>query len=223
MHHHILHAQVYYEFCVSFLYSWINVLDLNNPSIERLKYESPSKRNSYEGFRAVHWVPMPMGFGWAWVRYYCSWVGMGGHWFCASLHPTPNRSQTSRMQELRYPRSAPGSSQRQWTTFYLSDPTKTWCSRVIHITQFFEYMGAVWIAWVGTCHAMGGHGWTWVDMGGHRSLLMGMVWVWVHIRRKMLGSGGLQSWTLTGIYTHTSWQEAMTFYLMVTEKVRVHK
>jgi len=33
---------------------------------------------------------------------------------------------------------------------------------------------------VGTCHAM----------GGHRSPLMGMVWVWVQIRRKMLGSGG---------------------------------
>ena len=29
--------------------------------------------------RALHWVPipMPMSFGWAWVRYYCSWVGMG--------------------------------------------------------------------------------------------------------------------------------------------------
>ena len=35
-----------------------------------------------------------MGFGWAWVRYYCSWVGMGGHRFCAFLHPTPNRNQT---------------------------------------------------------------------------------------------------------------------------------
>jgi hypothetical protein len=30
---------------------------------------------------------------------------------------------------------------------------------------------------VDTCHAM----------GGHRSLLMVMVWVWVQIRRKMLG------------------------------------
>jgi hypothetical protein len=42
---------------------------------------------------------MPIGFGWAWVRYYCSCVGMGGHRFCASLHSAPNRSQTSRMQE----------------------------------------------------------------------------------------------------------------------------
>ena len=36
------------------------------------------------------------------------WVGMGamllfmgGHRFCASLHPTPNRSQTSRMHGIR--------------------------------------------------------------------------------------------------------------------------
>jgi hypothetical protein len=31
----------------------------------------------------------------------------------------------------------------------------------------------------------------WVGMDGHRSLLMGMVWVWVQIQRKMLGSAGL--------------------------------
>jgi hypothetical protein len=67
--------------------------------------------------RALHWVPIPMpthahgfwvgmgamllfmgGHGWAWVRYYCSWVGIG---FCVSLHPAPNRSQTSRMQGIR--------------------------------------------------------------------------------------------------------------------------
>jgi hypothetical protein len=36
------------------------------------------------------------------------WVGMGamllfmgGHRFCASLHPVPNRSQTSQMQGIR--------------------------------------------------------------------------------------------------------------------------
>ena len=40
-------------------------------------------------------------------------------------------------------------------------------------------MDTIGIAWVGTCHAM----------GGHRSMLMVMVWVWVQIRRKMLGSG----------------------------------
>jgi hypothetical protein len=51
--------------------------------------------------KALHWVPIPMGFGWAWVRCYCSWVGMSGHWFCASMYPAPNRSQTSRMQGIR--------------------------------------------------------------------------------------------------------------------------
>jgi hypothetical protein len=39
---------------------------------------------------------------------------------------------------------------------------------------------------------MGEHGWAhvmlWVGMGGHRSLLMIMVWIWVQTRRKMLGS-----------------------------------
>jgi hypothetical protein len=34
-------------------------------------------------------------------------------------------------------------------------------------------------AWMGTYHAM----------GGHRSLLMVMIWAWVQVRRKMLGSG----------------------------------
>ena len=35
-------------------------------------------------------------------------------------------------------------------------------------------------AWLGmgdTCHAMGG-------MGGHRLLLMGVIWIWVQIQRK---------------------------------------
>jgi hypothetical protein len=44
--------------------------------------------------------PIPMSFGWAWVRCYYSWVGMGGHRFCASLHRAPNQSQTSRMQGI---------------------------------------------------------------------------------------------------------------------------
>jgi hypothetical protein len=37
-----------------------------------------------------------------------------------------------------------------------------------------------------TCHAMGGHG----------SLLIVMVWVWVQIQRKMLCSGVLGQWPL---------------------------
>ena len=53
-------------------------------------------------------------------------------------------------------------------------------------------MGAIGIAWVDTCPVMGGHRWThvmlWMGMGGHRSLLMVMVWIWVQIRWKMLGS-----------------------------------
>jgi hypothetical protein len=38
--------------------------------------------------------------GWAWVQYYYSWVGMGGHRFRASLHPAPNQSQTSWLQGI---------------------------------------------------------------------------------------------------------------------------
>ena len=37
-------------------------------------------------------------------------------------------------------------------------------------------------------NSMGGHGQAhvmlWVGMGGHRSILMGVVWVWVQIRKK---------------------------------------
>jgi hypothetical protein len=38
-------------------------------------------------------------------------------------------------------------------------------------------MGAIWIAWVGIGHAM----------GGHKSTLMVKIWVWIQIRRKMSG------------------------------------
>ena len=48
---------------------------------------------------------------------------------------------------------------------------------IIGNVTIFEYMGALWIAWVG--------------MGGHRSLLMGVVWAWVQIWRKC--------WALIGI------------------------
>ena len=40
-------------------------------------------------------------------------------------------------------------------------------------------MGVIWIAWMG--------------MGGHRSMLMVMDWVWVQIRRKMLGYASMCS------------------------------
>jgi len=54
--------------------------------------------------RALHWVPIPMpmpththGF---WVGMGAILLFMGGHRFCASLYPTPNRSQTSRMHGI---------------------------------------------------------------------------------------------------------------------------
>jgi hypothetical protein len=46
------------------------------------------------------------------------------------------------------------------------------------------------MAWVGMGGHMSCYGRAWVGMGGHRSLLMVMVWVWVQIRRKMLGFAG---------------------------------
>ena len=51
--YHIIHAQLSYEFCVSFLYYWIRT----NPSSEKLKYESPSKWNSYAAFDLEHGLP----------------------------------------------------------------------------------------------------------------------------------------------------------------------
>jgi hypothetical protein len=47
--------------------------------------------------RALHWVPMPTHTHGFWVGMGAMLLFMGGHGFCASLHPTPNRSQTSRM------------------------------------------------------------------------------------------------------------------------------
>jgi hypothetical protein len=56
--------------------------------------------------RVLHWVsipmPMPMptyahGF---WVGMGAILLFMGGHRFCASLHPVPNRSRTFRMQGM---------------------------------------------------------------------------------------------------------------------------
>ena len=39
--------------------------------------------------------------GWAWVGMGAILLFMVGHRFCASLHPSPNRSQTSQMQGIR--------------------------------------------------------------------------------------------------------------------------
>jgi hypothetical protein len=51
--------------------------------------------------------------------------------------------------------------------------------RALHWVPIPIPMGFGW-AWV-RCYC------SWVGMGGHRSLLMVMGWVWVQIRRKMLG------------------------------------
>ena len=49
--YHIIHAQVSYEFCISFLYSWIHVLDLNQLFTWRAENWEPF---SYEGFNLDH-------------------------------------------------------------------------------------------------------------------------------------------------------------------------
>ena len=74
--------------------------------MNKLKEEAPiAHGEGGRGSEGLHWVPMPMPMP---THAHGLWVGtgamllfMGGHWFCASLHPTPNRSQTSWMQELR--------------------------------------------------------------------------------------------------------------------------
>ena len=67
-----------------------------------------------------------------------------------------------------------------------------------HAHGFWVGMGAVFngniignvtiFKYIGNLNSMGGHGWPhvmlWVGMGGHRSMSMGVVWVWVQIRRK---------------------------------------
>ena len=60
--YHIIHARVEYELCVSFLDSWIDWRFgfKPAPSIEDLKFESPSKWNSYEGFILEHWSHVVM-------------------------------------------------------------------------------------------------------------------------------------------------------------------
>ena len=112
--------------------------------------------------------PMPMGFGWAWVRYYCSWVGMCGHVWALVLciRASSSKSESNFLDAWNtLTKKRSGLKLRQWMTFYLSDPTKTWCRRVMYIPQIlntraqFEYHG--W-TWVGTCHAMGG---AWVGIG----------------------------------------------------------
>jgi TM2 domain-containing membrane protein YozV len=74
---------------------------------------------------------------------------------------------------------------------------------------------------VGTYHAMGGHGWAWVahvmlwvGMGGHMSLLMGMVWVWVQIRRKC--------WADVDIIFRVSFNSIKAYSLIDSSKIAGH-
>jgi hypothetical protein len=120
---------------------WHGVGQWMNTSIITLRDRRCSlihtKNGIWEAKPYIGW-PMPTHAHGYWGRCYCSWVGMGEHQFCASLHPTPNRSQLLGCMEYANQEALRAWSLRQWTTFYLSDPTKTWCRRVIHITQFLN-------------------------------------------------------------------------------------
>ena len=52
----LIHTQVLYEFCVSFLHSWIDILALNQPFSRRAKIWEPFKINLYEGCNIDHWM-----------------------------------------------------------------------------------------------------------------------------------------------------------------------
>ena len=54
MQYRFIHAQVKYEFCISFLYFWIDLLDLNQPFNWRTEIWEPSKWNLYEGVNLVY-------------------------------------------------------------------------------------------------------------------------------------------------------------------------
>jgi hypothetical protein len=142
----------------------------------------PGRREFAHTHAHAHAYPYPWvlgGHGWAWV-------------LCI---PTSNSKSESNFSDAvnMLTKKRFELKPRQWTTFYLSDPTKTWCRWVIHITQFW-YMGAIWIAWVAwvcTYHAMGGHGWAhvmlWVGIGrcwwvcfGYGYKFKGKCWALLH-------------------------------------------
>ena len=123
--------------------------------------------------------PIPMGFGWAWVRCYCSWVGISFVHPCIQLqirvkvlgckeyaNQEALRAKVKTMSDFSFIRSNQNLVQVGNT----------------HYRNFWVHGRNL--------NGMNGHGWThvmlWVGM--HRSLMMGMVWVWVQIPRKMLGS-----------------------------------
>ena len=55
--YHIIHTQVWYEFCISFLYSWIDVLDLNEPFNRRVDIWEPFKMKFIWGLQS--WILAP--------------------------------------------------------------------------------------------------------------------------------------------------------------------
>ena len=50
--YHIIHAQVSYEICVSFLYYWIDILDSNQPFIWKAEIWEPFKMKLIRGLRS---------------------------------------------------------------------------------------------------------------------------------------------------------------------------
>jgi hypothetical protein len=133
------------------------------------------------GSKALHWVPipMPMGFGWAWVRCYCSWVGIGFVHPCIRFQIKVKLSIC--MEYTNQEALQVEASDSEWLK---SDPTKTWCRRVIHITQF-------WIHGRNLNSMMGGHmscyGWALVGIGR-------WWWLWSRYGYKFEG----KCWALLG-------------------------
>ena len=70
------------------------------------------------------------------------------------------------------------------------------CS-ISHYT-IFEYMGAIWIAWLGMAGHRSCYVWACVGMGAHIVMLWvamdGHGWAWVQFKRKMLGSASNTIW-----------------------------
>ena len=76
------------------------------------------------------------------------WVGMSGYgcdiivhgWASVLCIPASNFKSESNFPDARNMLTKKHSElkSRQWTTFYLSDPTKTWYRWVIHITQILS-------------------------------------------------------------------------------------
>jgi hypothetical protein len=85
----------------------------------------------------AHAHPYP----WVWVGMCAILLFMGGHgWAWVLCIPASNSKSKSNFLDAvnTLTNKRFGLKPRQWTTFYLSDPTKTWCRRVIHIKQFLN-------------------------------------------------------------------------------------